>query len=189
MLKKIFNEINAIYKHFIISFPKSNIGNFLRKQYWKVRLKNNDLLIMGYMSDIYSPDKLFLGKKFIFGDYCLIENADACGCYIGNNVGIAKSTYLRTSNHNIYNLDLNWKEAGYNYKSIEYDGSVYSIIIEDDVWIGAGCIILSGTHLGRGSVVMAGSVVASIFPNNSIVSGNPARLIGNRLKVAASMIK
>jgi len=39
---------------------------------------------------------------------------------------------------------------------------------------------LSGTHLGRGSVVAAGSVLSGTYPEFSIIVGNPARAIGNR---------
>lgn len=48
------------------------------------------------------------------------------------------------------------------------------VIIEDDVWIGSNCVILSGVTVGRGAVVGAGSVVASDVKPNSIVVGVPA---------------
>jgi maltose O-acetyltransferase len=51
------------------------------------------------------------------------------------------------------------------------------IIIEDDCWIGSSAIILPGVHLGRGSVVAAGSVVTKSFGVGSLVAGNPARLV------------
>lgn len=48
------------------------------------------------------------------------------------------------------------------------------VILEDSVWIGANCIILPGTYIGRGSMVGAGSVVAGYVPPFSVVCGNPA---------------
>lgn len=51
------------------------------------------------------------------------------------------------------------------------------IIIEDDVWIGTGCIILPGVRIGKGSVVAAGSVVTKSMPPMSICAGNPAKVI------------
>ena len=41
-------------------------------------------------------------------------------------------------------------------------------------------ILLSGSHIGEGSVISAGSVVSSIVPPYSIVVGNPGRIVGNR---------
>jgi acetyltransferase-like isoleucine patch superfamily enzyme len=51
------------------------------------------------------------------------------------------------------------------------------VTIEDDVWIGARAIVLKGVHIGSNSVVGAGSVVSGYVPANSLVAGNPARVI------------
>ena len=52
-----------------------------------------------------------------------------------------------------------------------------SIFLEDGAWIGAGAIILAGVTVGRNSVVGAGSVVTRDVPPNSVVGGNPARVL------------
>ena len=66
----------------------------------------------------------------------------------------------------------------------EFDGldsfSKGPIVIEDDVWIGFGSIILSGVKLSQGTVVGAGSVVTKSTDPYSIVAGNPAKLIKKR---------
>ncbi len=54
------------------------------------------------------------------------------------------------------------------------------IVVEDDVWIGAGSIILPGRRIGRGSIVGAGAVVAHDVPPWSVVAGNPARVVRRR---------
>lgn len=51
------------------------------------------------------------------------------------------------------------------------------IIIEDDVWIGAGVILLPGVRVGRGAVIGAGAVVTSDVASGTIVAGTPARLL------------
>jgi acetyltransferase-like isoleucine patch superfamily enzyme len=53
-------------------------------------------------------------------------------------------------------------------------------VIEDDVWIGAGAIILDGVRVGTGSVIGAGSVVTEDLPPFSVVAGSPAKVIRDR---------
>jgi maltose O-acetyltransferase len=45
------------------------------------------------------------------------------------------------------------------------------------VWIGGGAILLPGVRIGRNAVVGAGAVVSRSVPENTIVAGNPARMI------------
>ena len=52
------------------------------------------------------------------------------------------------------------------------------VVIEDDVWIGAGAIVLPGVTVGRGSIVAAGAVVTRSIEPHTIVAGVPARQIG-----------
>lgn len=54
------------------------------------------------------------------------------------------------------------------------------IVIEDDVWLGTGAIILSGVRIGKGAVIGAGSVVTKPVPPGTIVAGNPARVVKRR---------
>lgn len=51
------------------------------------------------------------------------------------------------------------------------------VVIEDDVFIGANALVLKGSHIGRGSVIGAGSVVVGVVPAGVIAAGNPARAI------------
>ena len=51
------------------------------------------------------------------------------------------------------------------------------IVIERNVWIAAGATIVGGVRVGENSVVAAGSVVTKDVPSNTLVGGNPARVI------------
>lgn len=53
------------------------------------------------------------------------------------------------------------------------------IVIEDDVWIGAHCIILKGVTIGARSIIGAGSVVTKSIPADCVAGGNPCRVIKN----------
>ena len=54
------------------------------------------------------------------------------------------------------------------------------IIIDNDVWLGVGVIILDNVHIGKGSVIGAGAVVTRDIPADSIAAGNPARVLRKR---------
>ena len=51
------------------------------------------------------------------------------------------------------------------------------IILEDDVWIGENCIILSGVKIGQGAVIAAGAIVTNDIPPYAIAGGVPAKVI------------
>jgi acetyltransferase-like isoleucine patch superfamily enzyme len=51
------------------------------------------------------------------------------------------------------------------------------IVINDNVWLGAGTTVLKGVEIGENSVIGAGSVVTKNIPANVIAAGNPCRVI------------
>lgn len=53
------------------------------------------------------------------------------------------------------------------------------VTIEDNVFVGAGVIILPGVTIGKNSIIGAGAVVAKDIPEDSVVVGNPAKVIGS----------
>lgn len=93
------------------------------------------------------------------------------GLTIGDNVLIAAHTVVIPSNHI-------FKDP---HVLIRFqDETKKGIVIEDDVWIGAGCQILDGIIIGKGAVVGAGSVVTKDVPPYVVVAGVPAKIIKNR---------
>lgn len=180
----ILKELYSWAQLIVISLPSSRLGVFVRRKYWGKCLKSETLSFVGRGAEIIGCDKIDLGSDFTLGDHAAIQVADSDDVFIGDRVGMAYGSYIRSANHRIDDVTRSWREQGHTSKVIEYRGKNYSIVIEDDVWIGAKCIILSGTHLGKGSVVSAGSVVSTEIPSYSIVVGNPARVIANRLKMA-----
>ena len=77
---------------------------------------------------------------------------------IGNDVMIGPNTVILDHDHQLENGKV--KKRKYITKEI---------IIEDDVWIGANCVILKGVTIGRGSVIAAGSVVTHDCPAESVL--------------------
>ena len=60
------------------------------------------------------------------------------------------------------------------------------IVIDDEVWLGVGVIVLDGVHIGAGAVVGAGSVVVHDVPAGAVVQGVPARVVMLRSELASS---
>jgi acetyltransferase-like isoleucine patch superfamily enzyme len=54
-----------------------------------------------------------------------------------------------------------------------------SVVLGDDVWVGAGAVLLAGARIGDGAIVGAGAVVDFEVPPFSIVAGNPAKIVGH----------
>lgn len=121
---------------------------------------------------------MIIGDNFYIGKYSIIE----CDAEIGNNVIIANRVSLAGRyDHHFQKVGVPTRLAP-QIRDKEYDwkGLNQKIIIEDDVWIGVGCIILSGVKIGMGSIVAAGSVVTKDVEPYSIYAGNPARKIRTR---------
>lgn len=92
---------------------------------------------------------------------------------IGNHVAIA--SYVAFLNSDDHRYDIIGKTMWDSGR-----GDKYEIIVEDDVWIGHGAIILAPAKVGRGSIVAAGSVVNKDVPRYSIVGGVPAKVLKMR---------
>jgi acetyltransferase-like isoleucine patch superfamily enzyme len=58
------------------------------------------------------------------------------------------------------------------------DSDFDSVVLGDDVWVGAGSVLLKGARIGDGAIVGAASVVDFDVPENAVVAGNPARIVG-----------
>ncbi len=91
---------------------------------------------------------------------------------IGRDVMMGPRCILLSSSHEVGSVDLPMNQQGFKPDR--------PIVIEDDVWLGAGVTVLPGRRIGRGSIIGAGSVVAADVPPWSIAAGNPARVVRDR---------
>jgi acetyltransferase-like isoleucine patch superfamily enzyme len=93
------------------------------------------------------------------------------GVRIGNDVRIAAQTSITASNHR---FDL--REVPIRNQGMKCLG----VVIEDDVWVGAGVRILDGVTIERGAIIGAGAVVTRNVPSFAIMGGVPTRQMGIR---------
>lgn len=110
------------------------------------------------------------GKNVHFGNDVYanfnLTMVDDCDIFVGNNVLFGPNVTVSAGTHPIH-PELRSKQAQYNV----------SIHIGNNVWIGAGAVILPGIHIGDNSVIGAGSVVTKDIPANVVAVGNPCRVL------------
>lgn len=107
-----------------------------------------------------------IGRDSLIGEYNVLRGQG--GITIGDRVYTAPQVQMLAVNHSFDDPRRPMVEQG-----ITADG----IVIEDDVWIGAGAIITDGVRIGRGAVVAAGAVVTKDVPPRTVVGGIPARIL------------
>lgn len=178
--KHIYFEIAAWQKFLVRAWPDGHLGHQLRWFYWKRKAKLRGRGKVGRMADITFPRQTKIGSNFICSEYSIVNAYDSHGIYIGNNVLLGPRVYIRGANHNFDNLNIPINQQGHYAERISYHSQNYSIVIEDDVWVGANTIILPGVKIGKGSVIGAGSVVTKDIPEFSIAVGSPAKVIKKR---------
>lgn len=109
------------------------------------------------------PWKLQVGDDSWIGEGVWIHNQDQV--VIGRDVVISQDTFMTTGSH------AHRRDMALITRPIH---------VEDGVWVTARCIVLGGARLGRSSLVQPASVVRGDVPENAVVSGNPAVVVGER---------
>lgn len=111
-----------------------------------------------------------IGHKTDLG--CNVIISSGGGVVIGNSVLIAGNCYIGGGRYIADRLDIPMMEQGVYTKG--------PVVIEDDVWLGAGAVVLDGVRVGKGCIVGAGAVVTKDLPDYAIAVGVPAKIIKMR---------
>lgn len=153
-VKCIFNGKNLKYT-FPIKLGKNTILTY----------RKNGKIILGKHVSINSNAQLSVTENAILtiGSYSGVGNNNVIvareNITIGNNVMIGPNVCIYDHDHVIHKEGI-MRNLGYE---------TAPVVIEDNVWIGAGVIILKGVTVGTGSVVAAGTIVNKDVPPNSII--------------------
>ncbi len=107
-----------------------------------------------------------IGRDSLVGEYSVIRGQG--GVHIGDRVYTSPFTQIIAVNHVFNDPDRPFVEQGI---------TAQGIVIEDDVWLGAGAVITDGVTVGKGAVVAAGAVVTKDVPPHTVVGGVPAKII------------
>lgn len=147
----IIKKLKSAFLH-IINPSISKQSNICRKAY------------IGNISNIELGNRSGLGKNFRMQNV-LLKNSD--------NVMIASDVLVIGGGHRYDDLTTPMINQGNIGKT--------SLIIEDDVWIGARVTIVAKNYtIGKGSIIAAGAVVTKTVPPYAIVAGNPAKIVKYR---------
>lgn len=138
-----------------------------------IEIGSGTIVMHGAVLHVYnfrnmSQSGIKIGKDSLIGEYSVIRGQG--GVQIGDRVYTSPFTQIIAVNHVFDDPDRPFVEQG-----ITAEG----IVIEDDVWLGAGAVITDGVRVGRGAVVAAGAVVTKDVSPHTVVGGVPAKLIKN----------
>ncbi|UXE61021.1 MAG: acyltransferase [Woronichinia naegeliana WA131] len=114
---------------------------------------------------------ILIGSNSIINSGCVLYSGN--GITIGKYVAIAANCTLAPVSHEYARRELLIMSQGFR-------PSKGGILINDDVWIGANCVILDGVQIGFGCVIGASSLVRENLDNYGIYVGNPLKRIGVR---------
>ena len=128
---------------------------------------------------------LKFGDRVQINDYvhiCAMESVE-----IGNDVLMASHVYISDNSHGFYKDGI--KGSNPDVPPIEREYSTSPVVVEDNVWVGEGVMILPGVRIGKGAIIGAHSVVNRDIPDQCIAAGSPARIIKRYNKVSGQWEK
>lgn len=145
----------------------------------------NSVIHFSARMDVIPFRKFCLGRRSVVESFACVNNAvgdvvigesSRIGLHntiigpvsIGNHVNLAQGVVVSGLNHGFGDSNLRIDEQKVETKPIR---------IDDDVWVGANCVITAGVHIGEHSVIGAGSVVTKDIPPHSLAVGSPARVV------------
>ena len=136
-----------------------------------IEIGENSFVMHGAVLHVYNfrdlPHAFIrIGANSLIGELNVLRGQG--GITIGNRVYTAPLVQMLAVNH-IYNDPTR--------PMVEQGITAEGIVVEDDVWIGAGAVITDGVRIGKGAVVAAGAVVTKNVPPHTVVGGVPARVL------------
>jgi acetyltransferase-like isoleucine patch superfamily enzyme len=146
-----------------------------------------DSFKIGYASGNYGRSNFVTGinGKIKIGQFTVLE---ACTIIANNSVSIGDNCMFSWGSvitdswldNETYEIEIRrniLKEASQSKNRNFNHTTSSSVIIENNVWVGFGAIILPGVRLGQGCVVAAKTIISSDVPPYAVVAGSPARII------------
>ena len=147
------------------------------KRRWRKQNFHNDT----YPSNVFPIENVQIGNATYGNLFVRVHVGSPYKLIIGNYCSVANETVFILHDEHSINTISTFPFKNHVLKEKEPEAfSKGNIIIDDDVWIGYRCMILSGVHIGQGAVIAAGAVVTKDIPPYAIAGGVPAKVIRYR---------
>lgn len=115
---------------------------------------------------------LIVGPDCVINSGCMFYTGH--GVVIGANVLVAANCTFAPTNHE-------FRSRSFLIRSQGFRSGKGGIVVEDDVWVGANCVLLDGARLRRGCVIGAATLVRGEVPEYTVWGGAPGALLGMRI--------
>lgn len=159
----------------------SKIEKLRFKRRWRKQNIHNDT----YPSNVFPIENVQIGKATYGNLFVRVHKGSPYKLIIGNYCSVANETVFVLHDEHSIDTIATFPFKNHVLKEKEPEAiSKGNIIIDDDVWIGYRCIILSGVHIGQGAVIAAGAVVTKDIPPYAVAGGVPAKVIKYRFDSA-----
>lgn len=174
--KKRIEVLSCVKEKDVVIYKTASINNLTGD-------KNNIYIgegshVAGSLTLFQNCGKISIGKYSFVGDETRIFSAKEV--VIGDRVQIAHGCNIFDNNiHSLIPSERHHEFLIYTQQGTikTFDLKEKVVFIQDDVWIGACCIIMKGVTIGKNSIIGAGSVVVKDIPDNVVAVGNPARVV------------
>lgn len=164
-------RLRAIFVRGVLAIARGTKIPLGTKIIWKrgsIRIGKKVHFRQGVVLDA-QKGSISIGDHVSFNEYTILLGRG--GISVGNDVRIAAHVMIVSFDHNFDDVSQPIRLQGVTPKPI---------VIEDDVWIGAGAKILGGSHVAKGCVIGANAVVKGRTEPYGIYVGAPARLLKRR---------
>lgn len=156
------------WKMILLMHVPGKIGSFLRTRFMGFKHCGKGVTIEDHVW-IQAPEKI------VIDDDCRIHRMvyldGIGGIQIGSHSGIGSGVQIYSANHNYKDKKQLYYYQGYTFGKVT---------IKEDVWVGAGSLIMANVTLAKGTIVAAGAVVTKDTEPYTVIAGVPAKVIAKR---------
>jgi acetyltransferase-like isoleucine patch superfamily enzyme len=162
IVKFLIALVYYFYNSIVSHVPFYFVRNFYLRRILRISIGKHTAIHSGCF---FTGRKISIGNNSVVNRNCFLDGR--IGIEIGDNVSVSPGASILSLGHDPQSPDFATRGA--------------KVVLSDYVWLGTRTTILPGVRLGKGCVAGACSVVTKSFDDYSIIAGNPAQIIGQRI--------